>query len=439
METLKFDLTRNDGCFKILNATNGGPWHKRNTKNQLRSNIEDYKLARIPYSRNHDSFYNAVYGGPYSHDITAIFPNFDADENNPESYDFACTDESILCTLDAGTKTFFRLGQSIEHHIKKHATIPPKDFHKWARICEHIIRHYTEGWADGYTLDMPYWEIWNEPDLDLDASIPYKRCWGGTSAQFFDFYEVAAKHLKSCFPHLKIGGPALAGVIEWAEEFLSEMQKRQVPIDFFSWHTYRTDVQDVILNTAQTIKNLLNKYGYTNAESILNEYNYVADWFEGFTQTILDIGGVKGMGFTMSVICEAQKTNLIDMLMYYDTRPGVFCGAFDLYTCKPRKPYYALAWYGKFYDMEKYVKCDNEIEDVYTLCGVDKDGKSLSIVCYYKNEELENKTIKLDFGKQGAKYEIYAVDKDNNGELIKTTDDLTFDMPINSMILVKEI
>lgn len=53
-----------------------------------------------------------TYGGPYAHDITAIFPNFDADENNPESYDFACTDESILTTLDAGTETFFRLGQS---------------------------------------------------------------------------------------------------------------------------------------------------------------------------------------------------------------------------------------------------------------------------------------------------------------------------------------
>ena len=127
MKTLKFDLTKNDGKFKILNATNGGPWHKRHANDQYRSNFVDYKNARIPYSRNHDSNMCGVYGGPYSHDITAIFPNFDADENDPNSYDFACTDENILCTLDAGTKTFFRLGQSIEHHIKKHATIPPKE------------------------------------------------------------------------------------------------------------------------------------------------------------------------------------------------------------------------------------------------------------------------------------------------------------------------
>lgn len=145
METLKFDLTKKGRDFKILNATNGGPWYNRISVNQLRSNFEDYKAARIPYSRNHDSSYCHVYGGHYSHDITGIFPDFNADVNDPASYDFANTDESILTTLEAGTETFFRLGQSIEHTIKKHGTLPPPDFKKWAEICEHIIRHYNYG------------------------------------------------------------------------------------------------------------------------------------------------------------------------------------------------------------------------------------------------------------------------------------------------------
>lgn len=436
MEILKFDLARNDGKFKILNATNGGPWHKRKIMNQHRSNFEDYKNARIPYSRNHDSNACGIYGGPYAHDISVIFPNFDADENDPNSYDFACTDESILVTLEAGTKTFFRLGQTIEHHIKKHHTLPPKDFYKWARICEHVIRHYTEGWADGFTHDMPYWEIWNEPDLDDDDSTN-KRCWGGTKAQFFDFYEIVAKHLKSCFPHLKIGGPALAFRHDWGEDFLAEMQRRSVPIDFFSWHVYTTE-PSVVLWRAEEMKKFLVKYGYGHVETICNEWNFVESWKEGFVQTLIDIGGVKGASFVMSVICSVQAADTLDMLMYYDTRPGVFCGAFDLYTYKPRKAYYPLMWYGKFYDMEKYVKCQNEVQDVYTLCGVDKNGKSLAIVCYYNvDQTLPNKNIKLDFGKD-AEYEVYAVDNNYNGELIKTTKDLNFDLTINSMLLIKE-
>ena len=96
------------GEFKILNATNGGPCYKRHVVDQVRSNFDAYKAARIPYSRNHDSGVLGIYGGPFSHDITRIFTDFNADVNDPESYDFACTDESILATLEAGTETFFR-------------------------------------------------------------------------------------------------------------------------------------------------------------------------------------------------------------------------------------------------------------------------------------------------------------------------------------------
>ena len=149
MDILRFDIANPQGKFRILNATNGGPWHKRHAQDQWRTNLEDYKAARFRYTRNHDSAMCGVYGGPYSHDISCIFPNFDLDPYDPASYDFACTDEAILVALDAETETFFRLGQTIEHHIKKHATLPPKDFKKWAVICEHIIRHYNEGWADG--------------------------------------------------------------------------------------------------------------------------------------------------------------------------------------------------------------------------------------------------------------------------------------------------
>ncbi|MBQ2889070.1 MAG: hypothetical protein IJE41_01305, partial [Clostridia bacterium] len=93
MLNLKFDLDNRLGFFKPLNATNGGPVHKRHSKTQWRSNFEAYKEARMPYSRNHDSGTVSAYGGPYSHDIMNIFRDFDADANDPASYDFACTDE----------------------------------------------------------------------------------------------------------------------------------------------------------------------------------------------------------------------------------------------------------------------------------------------------------------------------------------------------------
>ena len=85
------------------------------------------------------------------------------DENDPANYIFEPTDEYVKRTVAVGTEPYYRLGASIEHGFK-FGTRPPKDFNKWARICEYIIAHYTEGWANGFTHDMLYWEIWNEAD-----------------------------------------------------------------------------------------------------------------------------------------------------------------------------------------------------------------------------------------------------------------------------------
>ncbi len=433
MDILKFDLSKEEKGFKILNATNGGPWHKRHTDGQNQSNFEAYKAARIPYSRNHDSGVVGVYGGPYSHDITKIFPQFDADVNSADSYDFPCTDESILVTLDAGTETFFRLGQTIEHHVVKHGANPPKDFKKWAEICEHIIRHYNEGWANGFTLGIEYWEIWNEPDVVGGG------CWTGTDAQFFDLFETTAKHLKKCFPGIKIGGPAIAFDVEWGERFLKEMQARSVELDFFSWHCYCTEPAKMIAR-AEKVRAIMDKYGYEKAESILNEWNYVKGWTDEYIYSIQTMHGIKGAAFTMACITEAQKNAGIDMLMYYDTRPSVFCGAFDFYTTLPLKGYYPLYWYGMFYDMTAEIRCEKEPENIYTLCGKDKDGKALCVVTYYSDEEesAPQKEVCVDFGKKGN-YEIYLLDKDHDGTLLDRTDTLTFKMDVCSCILIKEV
>ena len=435
MDTLKFNLNSSGNKIKILNATNGGPWHKRHATDQFRSNFEDYKAARIPYSRNHDSGVCGIYGGPYSHDITCIFPDFDADPYNPESYDFPCTDESILVCLDAGTETFFRLGQTIEHQIKKHGTVPPKDFRKWAVICEHIIRHYNEGWADGYKLDIKYWEIWNEPDLDPDDS-DNKRTWGGTKAEFFDLYEIASKHLKENFPDLKIGGPAIAWNEDWAEDFLREMKIRKAPLDFFSWHIYCTEPEHMVAK-AERIDTLLNKYGYENAESILNEWNYVKGWTNEYVYSLKAIHGIKGAAFTMACMCASQHSP-VDMLMYYDTRPSVFNGVFDFYTYEKLKGYYPLYWYGSLYDCEKEIPSENKVENIYSLCGVDSNGKSTIILTYYSdNDSLPSKKVSLNLGKNGI-YEIYKVDQEHNGELTEITDKLSFELDLFSIVLIKE-
>ena len=126
------------------------------------------------------------------------------------------------------------------------------------------------------------------------------------------------------------------------------------------------------------------------------------------------------------------------MLMYYDTRPSIFCGAFDIYTCRPLKAYYPLKWYGEFYDLVGEIRCTESYPDIYSLCGVNKDGKITAIITRYSDRDGEEKEeIKVDFGKD-AEYDIYLLDKDHDGELVKTTKDLSFDMPVNTVIKIVE-
>ena len=435
METIKFDLTKNYGGFKAMNAVNNGPVYKRHSTDQKRFNLEAFTNAKIPYVRNHDASFEINYGSEHTVDITAVFPNFDADPYLEESYDFACTDEYIQITNLTGAKTFNRLGQKIEHYVKKYGTIPPKDFKKWAIVCEHIIRHYNEGWADGFKFGMEYWEIWNEPDLDPDDAVN-KRTWGGTKAQFFDLYEITAKHLKECFPNLKIGGPALAWNEEWAEDFLKEMKKRDVPLDFFSWHIYCTEPK-FMTERAERLKKLLTKNGYDKAESILNEWNYVKGWEDEYIDSIKTIIGMKGAAFTMACMSEAQKSS-IDMLMYYDARPCIFNGLFDLYTLSPLNGYYPFLWFSEFYGLEE-IRSENTVENIYTLCGKDKDGKIKAVVTYYSDEDnLPDKTLKLDFGKNG-KYEMYALNEDKTNELVGVSENAEITLKHNSCVFIKEI
>jgi hypothetical protein len=124
--------------------------------------------------------------------------------------------------------------------------------------------------------------------------------------------------------------------------------------------------------------------------------------------------------------------------MYYDTRPSVFNGVFDFYTYEKLKGYYPFYWYGLFYDCKKEIPSQNSIENIYSLCGVDNEGKTITLLTYYSDDDMkENKKISVDFGKCG-KYEIRRVDSECNGEVTEITDKLTFDMELFSIILIRE-
>lgn len=113
------DVGREIGAIKPMNAVNNGPSVKNPKHDQVRGNFETYKAARMPLARTNDSI-GCVNGGAHTCDISAIFPNFDEDEDDPGNYDFVFTDHYLDAIRRAGTEVYFRLGQTIGHGPKKY-------------------------------------------------------------------------------------------------------------------------------------------------------------------------------------------------------------------------------------------------------------------------------------------------------------------------------
>ena len=437
MDRITVNFAEITGTIKTMHAINNGPLKKRD--DQTRHNFDTYKASGIPFARNHDAAFCDAYGGEHSVDVHNIFPDFDADPDDPASYDFVLTDEYIERTMAAGAETYYRLGAKIEHNIKKYGTLPPKDYHKWAVICEHIIRHMNEGWADGHHYGITYWEIWNEPDLDEDDS-KNKRCWGGTEAEFFVFFEVAAKHLKSCFPDLKIGGPALAFKADWGERFLKYMSKHEVKLDFFSWHIYTTS-PDAMAARCRLFRDLMDKYGYTDAENILNEWNYIRNWGDAFIYSVKTIINMKGAAFIASCMLACQNSPL-DMLMYYDAQPSCFCGLWDYYTMEPIKGYYPFPMFDTLYKLGREVRTENAVHDVKIAAAAGKTDGAV-MLAYYNDNDDDTTVREFDLVLEGTDAETAVVsllDEDNDctETMVAVTDGTVhLVMKKNSVVLVK--
>ena len=422
MTNVSIDFSTSVGKMKPMHSVNNGPVYKFAADQRI-TNYEAYKAAGIPYARNHDASFCATYGGEHIVDVNMIFTDFDADPYDPESYDFQLTDEYLRMIEMGGAKCFYRLGSKIEHWSKKYNTLPPKDFNKWAVVCEHIIRHYCYGWADGFNMDIEYWEIWNEADLDPDDST-HKRCWGGTAKQFYELFNITLTHLKKCFPELKIGGPAIANSnnMEWIRGFFDSLGETKP--DFFSWHVYADTVENV-QGKIRRMRKVLDDYGLTECESILNEWNYVKGWEGEVWQYSLRMEkSLKGAAFVAATMLMSQSEEL-DNLMYYDARPGGMNGLFstDNITVK-LKGYYPFYMFNQLYRQGEQVKAESD-DDTVWVCAA-KGEEQCAMVTYYNDDDANapaEKTVKLAFSgvtnPEKVKVECYLLDADHDCDIIR--------------------
>ena len=361
------------------------------------------KEAGIPFSRLHDV--GGMFGRNVFVDIPNLFRDFDADENDPKNYDFAFTDRLISALVKNDVEPFFRLGVTIENYaakIRRYRIDPPKDFSKWARICEHVIRHYTEGWADGFRYKITYWEIWNEPENWETAEK--NEMWHGTFEEYCRFYDVAARHLKGKFPHLKIGGFASCGVtwinrrdknprakfqFDCFHQFLKYVKEHECPIDYFSYHSYSYVPQ--LMEQTRYVRKALDEAGFKGLETCLNE------WLPAPNHDKL---GTAQQAAEVAATLVGFQNGPVDSAAIYDAKCGVgnYSPLFNPLTYKPHKAYYAFMAFNELRKAGKAVAAESDAAKVWVSAAKGEKG----VVAMVVNFGAEPQPLSLDLGGRKA-------------------------------------
>lgn len=253
LRTLTVDAGTADGVLKPLTGYTG------------MTNINLLRQLGITTVRTHDTGTIDIISAS-TNNANVIFPNFAADANDPASYRFAKSDALLKNLTSAGMVPYVRIGNA-------HEGIVPSDFTKYADIVRHVVMHYNQGWANGFTMGIRNWEIWNEPDM----KIPGQQFWNGTPQQFYELYGAIARAIRSADPSASVGGAGeTTNTPAWLDDFLQYLTVNDLPLDFFSYHHYDAAQNNPYnyFRYTEMIRQALNAAGFTDIPIVLSEWGY---------------------------------------------------------------------------------------------------------------------------------------------------------------------
>lgn len=370
---LRIDFAKPIGKFRTLHGVNGGPVNVGGTIDVTKH----WQQAGIPITRLHD----CEWPGGRVVDMHVLFPTLKADPNDANNYRFAESDDYLATVKKSGAQIVYRLGENIEHTPRKYYVHPPANYDAWAAACLGIIRHYNDGWADGFHHDIKYWEIWNEPE-----NRP--ACWTGSDEDYYRLYSTAAKAIKAKYPKLKVGGPAVGATgeivegrwqpTEFLQGFLKHCTQEKAPLDFFSWHTYTNDPA-VYKRKSLGMRAWLDAHGYKGTELHLNEWNYLPnnDWSgqskesqgEVRAKWFAEQGGPSGAAFVAYTLLDLQDSP-IDIANFFHGDSSTF-GLFTQHG-EPKKTFYAMQAFRELLAMPQRVAVEGNIDgEGIVAAGVD--------------------------------------------------------------------
>lgn len=346
-KSLTVDFSTTIGNIKKLTSVNNGPISVVSGSSEI-----CYQKIGVEMVRTHD-FHGPFdyYGYTNFYDLFNAQFNYSFQSYNPLNYNWTNTDTKISEIITPGFKPFFRLGISFPGQGQPALTPMPKDadgvnFNTFAGICKRTAMHYTDTWNNGFTYDIPYWEVWNEPNNGAS--------WTVDSVQaYYRMYKQVVDSMKNFNPTIKVGGPGTAKSAfysggnyftinpNYVSNFFQFCQTNSVPLDFYSFHTYDRKNPYHIKQLADTISHFLNLSGFDQTELIVSEMNVNTGGF---------INTGKGCAHLASTLISSSDSRITKVMWYRGVDLGPLCNSDINGEADLQLNAYAYQFFNELYD-----------------------------------------------------------------------------------------
>ncbi|WJS90805.1 GH39 family glycosyl hydrolase [Microbacterium testaceum] len=203
-------------------------------------------------------------------DPTSLFPDWSADPDDPASYNFAATDAWVDAVHSIGAEVLFTVASSIPKN-----KLPADDVEVYGRVVEHIVRHYSQGWAGGPATPVRLYEFGDQPDF---GPLHF----AGRPEEFYAMYRAFCEAVHRVDPSLTVGGPSVAFSLEadspYREGFLKFVRENDLPLHFFSFLWFTDGSRDPMdyRYVARELRAVLDGHGFTDTDLTLSYWNYLA-------------------------------------------------------------------------------------------------------------------------------------------------------------------
>lgn len=166
-------------------------------------------------------------------------------EGGQLSYNWTGLDAAVNSILATGAKPFLALSYMPKAISRGDIVDLPSDWNDWSRVVQATVEHFSG--RSNRNISGVIYEVWNEPDLfgGFKSWVSSNYLVPAGEKNYLTLYEYASRGATGArnVNSFELGGPAITALYnDWLTRMINFVDKKNLRLDFFSWHRYNIDL-----------------------------------------------------------------------------------------------------------------------------------------------------------------------------------------------------